>query len=49
VAIVGEVPMDRLRHAVAAFPSLTEVWLELDLAYRAQHRSSDPYTTGASS
>jgi dihydrolipoamide dehydrogenase len=49
VAIVGEVPMDRLRHAVAAFPSLTEVWLELDLAYRAQHRSSDPHTTGASS
>jgi dihydrolipoamide dehydrogenase len=49
VAIVGEVPMDRLRHAVAAFPSLSEVWLELELAYRAQHASSDPYTQGASS
>jgi dihydrolipoamide dehydrogenase len=49
VAIVGEVPMDQLRHAVAAFPSLSEVWLELDLAYRAQRASSDPYTQGASS
>jgi dihydrolipoamide dehydrogenase len=48
VAIVGEVPMDRLRHAVAAFPSLSEVWLELDLAYRAQRASSDPYRQGAS-
>jgi dihydrolipoamide dehydrogenase len=49
VAIVGEVPMDKLRHAVAAFPSLSEVWLELELAYRAQRASSDPYTQGASS
>ncbi|HEX6476974.1 MAG TPA: NAD(P)/FAD-dependent oxidoreductase [Acidimicrobiales bacterium] len=49
VAIVGEVPMDRLHHAVAAFPSLSEVWLELDLAYRAEPGSSDPYTQGASS
>jgi dihydrolipoamide dehydrogenase len=36
VAIVGEVPMERLRHAVAAFPTLSEVWLGLSLAYRAQ-------------
>jgi dihydrolipoamide dehydrogenase len=49
VAIAGEVPMDRLRHAVAAFPSLSEVWLELDLAYRAQRGSSRPDTKGASS
>jgi dihydrolipoamide dehydrogenase len=49
VAIVSEVPMERLRHAVAVFPSLSEVWLELDLAYRAQHSSSDPYTRGTSS
>ncbi len=46
VAVVGEVPMDRLRHAVAAFPSLSEVWLELDLAYRAP---SEPCSEGASS
>jgi pyruvate/2-oxoglutarate dehydrogenase complex dihydrolipoamide dehydrogenase (E3) component len=49
VAIVGEVPMDRLRHAVAAFPTLSEMWLELDLAYRAERASSDPYAKGASS
>jgi dihydrolipoamide dehydrogenase len=49
VAIVGEVQMDRLHHAVPAFPTLSEVWLELDLAYRAERASSDPYTTGASS
>lgn len=29
VAIVGEVPLDRLRHAVPAFPTQAEVWLEL--------------------
>jgi dihydrolipoamide dehydrogenase len=48
VAIVGEVPMDRLGHAVAAFPTLSEVWLELGLAYRAERASSDPYTGGTS-
>jgi dihydrolipoamide dehydrogenase len=44
VAIVGEVPMDRLGHAVAAFPSMSEVWLELWLADRAQRRSSESHT-----
>ncbi|HEY3701739.1 MAG TPA: NAD(P)/FAD-dependent oxidoreductase, partial [Acidimicrobiales bacterium] len=44
VAIVGEVPMDRLGHAVAAFPSMSEVWLELCLADRAQRRSSESDT-----
>ncbi len=29
VAIVGEVPLTRLRHAVAAYPSRSEVWLKL--------------------
>ena len=29
VAIVGEVPLARLRHAVPAFPTLSEVWLHL--------------------
>lgn len=28
--------MDRIRHAVPAFPSLSEVWLELILAYQVQ-------------
>ncbi|MCM3885399.1 NAD(P)/FAD-dependent oxidoreductase [Frankia sp. R82] len=29
VAIVGEVPVDRLWHAVPAFPTVSEVWLRL--------------------
>ncbi len=29
VAIVGEVPLTRLRHAVAPYPSRSEVWLKL--------------------
>ena len=33
VAIVGEVPLDRLWHAVPSFPTLSEVWLRLLEAY----------------
>lgn len=33
IAIVGEVPLSRLRHAVAAYPSRSEVWLKLLEAY----------------
>ena len=33
VAIVGEVPLERLWHAVPAFPTLSEVWLGLLEAY----------------
>jgi pyruvate/2-oxoglutarate dehydrogenase complex dihydrolipoamide dehydrogenase (E3) component len=33
VAIVGEVPIDRLRHAVPAFPAQSELWLRLIEAY----------------
>jgi pyruvate/2-oxoglutarate dehydrogenase complex dihydrolipoamide dehydrogenase (E3) component len=33
IAIVGEVPLDRLRHAVAAYPTRSEVWLKLLEAY----------------
>jgi pyruvate/2-oxoglutarate dehydrogenase complex dihydrolipoamide dehydrogenase (E3) component len=29
VAVVGEVPLSRLRHAVAAYPTRSEVWLKL--------------------
>jgi pyruvate/2-oxoglutarate dehydrogenase complex dihydrolipoamide dehydrogenase (E3) component len=29
VAVVGEVPMARLRHAVPSFPTMSEVWLRL--------------------
>jgi len=29
VAVVGEVPLERLRHAVPSFPTISEVWLHL--------------------
>jgi pyruvate/2-oxoglutarate dehydrogenase complex dihydrolipoamide dehydrogenase (E3) component len=35
VAIVGEVPMSRLRHAIAAYPTRSEVWLKLLEKYEA--------------
>ncbi|MEU9716739.1 NAD(P)/FAD-dependent oxidoreductase [Streptomyces sp. NPDC047976] len=34
VAVAGEVPVDRLWHAVPAFPTVSEVWLRLLEAYR---------------
>ncbi|MET8296507.1 NAD(P)/FAD-dependent oxidoreductase [Streptomyces sp. NPDC005180] len=34
VAVVGEVPIDRLWHAVPAFPTISEVWLRLLETYR---------------
>ena len=33
VAIVGEVPLERLWHAVPSFPTMTEVWLRLLESY----------------
>lgn len=33
IAIVGEVPLSKLRHAVAAYPSRSELWLKLLEAY----------------
>src|SRR5512146_3042367 len=35
IAIVGEVPLDRLRHAVAAYPTRSEIWLKLIEQYEA--------------
>jgi dihydrolipoamide dehydrogenase len=29
IAVVGEVPVTRLRHAVPAFPTRSEIWLKL--------------------
>jgi pyruvate/2-oxoglutarate dehydrogenase complex dihydrolipoamide dehydrogenase (E3) component len=29
IAIVGAVPLDRLWHAVPAYPTLSEIWLRL--------------------
>ena len=30
IAIVGEVPLERLRHAVPSFPTRSEIWLQLE-------------------
>ena len=30
IAVVGEVPLDRLRHAIPSFPTRSEIWLQLD-------------------
>jgi dihydrolipoamide dehydrogenase len=35
VAVVGEVPLHRLWHAVPSFPTISEVWLRLLEAYRS--------------
>ncbi len=37
IAIVGEVTLDTLWHAVPSFPTLSEVWLRLLEAYRDEH------------
>jgi len=29
IAVVGEVPLDRLWHAVPSFPTRSELWLKL--------------------
>ncbi|MEI7033412.1 NAD(P)/FAD-dependent oxidoreductase [Streptomyces pratensis] len=34
IAVAGEVPIDRLWHAVPAFPTISEVWLRLLETYR---------------
>ncbi|MFD3945287.1 dihydrolipoyl dehydrogenase family protein [Streptomyces sp. NPDC058579] len=34
IAVVGEVPIDRLWHAVPSYPTLSEAWLRLLEAYR---------------
>lgn len=38
VAVAGEIPLKRLRHAVACFPTVSEIWTYLLAAYR---RDSD--------
>ncbi|MGH9073119.1 MAG: pyridine nucleotide-disulfide oxidoreductase, partial [Acidimicrobiales bacterium] len=36
VAVVGEVPLQRLWHAVPAYPTVSEVWLRLLEAWRTE-------------
>ena len=45
IAIVGEVPVDRLWHAVPAFPTMSEAWLRL---LEALGRPGSPATQVAS-
>jgi dihydrolipoamide dehydrogenase len=33
IAVIGEVPLERLWHAVPSFPTVSEVWLRLLEAY----------------
>jgi dihydrolipoamide dehydrogenase len=33
IAVIGEIPLERLRHAVPAYPTRSEVWLKLIEAY----------------
>ena len=33
IAVVGEVPLDRLWHATPSFPTRSEIWLRLLEAY----------------
>lgn len=50
IAVVGDVPIDRLRHAVPAFPTRSEVWLRLLEKYeeeRAAARDDRRLTTVA--
>ncbi|MCX4749884.1 NAD(P)/FAD-dependent oxidoreductase [Kitasatospora sp. NBC_01287] len=41
VAVVGEVPIGRLWHAVPAYPTVSEVWLRLLETYRDADRTDD--------
>ncbi|MBA2945965.1 dihydrolipoyl dehydrogenase family protein [Streptomyces himalayensis] len=42
VAVVSEVPLERLWHAVPAFPTISEVWLRLLETYRDRQKPSPP-------
>ncbi|MEU4928768.1 NAD(P)/FAD-dependent oxidoreductase [Streptomyces yokosukanensis] len=45
VAVAGEVPLKRLRHAIACFPTVSEIWLFLLAAY--QRDRDTPQTASA--
>jgi len=49
IAIACEVPVDRLRHAVPAFPTLSEMWLHLVENYLAGRSASAPNREGEES
>jgi pyruvate/2-oxoglutarate dehydrogenase complex dihydrolipoamide dehydrogenase (E3) component len=47
IAIVGEVPIARLRHAVPSFPTRSEVWLRLLETYEAEHTAVGEHVAAA--
>ena len=43
IAVVGEVPLDRLWHAVPSYPTVSEVWLRLlETAGSERDEGADP-------
>ncbi|MGB0119577.1 MAG: NAD(P)/FAD-dependent oxidoreductase [Solirubrobacterales bacterium] len=38
IAMIGEVPIDRLRHAIPSFPTRSEIWLRLSEKYERQQQ-----------
>jgi pyruvate/2-oxoglutarate dehydrogenase complex dihydrolipoamide dehydrogenase (E3) component len=40
IAIIGEVPLSRIAHAIAAFPTRSELWLKFLEAYEARHATT---------
>jgi dihydrolipoamide dehydrogenase len=40
IAIVGEVPFERLKHAVPCFPTISEVWLKLIEGYESEEEQA---------
>jgi len=40
IAIVGEVPLPRLAHAIAPFPTRSELWLKFLEAYESSHATT---------
>jgi pyruvate/2-oxoglutarate dehydrogenase complex dihydrolipoamide dehydrogenase (E3) component len=47
IAIVGEIPAERLAHAVPAFPTRSEVWLRLLDKYEVERRTRTPVARAA--
>jgi dihydrolipoamide dehydrogenase len=46
IAIAGEVPLDRLWHAVPAYPTISEIWLRLLETDRPQWGSGSVTDSG---
>jgi len=44
IAIVGEVPLSTLAHAIAPFPTRSEIWLKFLEAYEAKHPEAEVHS-----